>query len=281
MPKVCTASTPKTPHMTIDSVGLHKSDYWKKDQRDANKVAIQAIALQFASPKPPAQSCPCSTGGSCLTFSHPWMIAIVLIAKVLHCAKITSLAESSASKGHPLSKVTSTRFSSGRSRFPSPTMSSPLGPSTSNRNQCPNTSLKLPSSFPPLSSSIASCHHICLFPPLPPLDFNVRESSDGEDRLMLGSSSEDDEVIMLDDPPGAVDPICTFLPVEVGSRLRLQSYRAHLGEKGVEKIGAFERYIMRKKKWIPCSWEEEIYTHWGECIAIKGDDMPHQKDWED
>ncbi len=68
MPKVPTASTPKTPHMTINGVRLHKSDYRKKDQHDANEAAIQAIALQFAPPKPPAQSCPCSAGGSCLGF---------------------------------------------------------------------------------------------------------------------------------------------------------------------------------------------------------------------
>ncbi len=68
MPKVPTASTPKTPHTTIDSVGLQKSDYQKKDQCDANEAAIQAIALQFAPPKPPAQSRPCSAGGTCLGF---------------------------------------------------------------------------------------------------------------------------------------------------------------------------------------------------------------------
>lgn len=40
MPKVPTASTPKTLHMIIDGVGLQKLDYWKKDQCDANEAAI-------------------------------------------------------------------------------------------------------------------------------------------------------------------------------------------------------------------------------------------------
>ncbi|KAK0440371.1 hypothetical protein EV421DRAFT_1905512 [Armillaria borealis] len=226
--------------------------------------------------------------------------------KVIHRAKSTSLAESSASKGNPSSKATSTPITSGRSRFPIPTLSSPLGPSTSSRNKRPNTSLNLLSSSPPFSSPIASRRHIHPFPPLPPLDFDVGESSDGEDGLMPGSSADDNEVIVLDDPPvspalntssqvqesmrkvhviwwikGTVELIHTFLPVPVGSGLQLQSHRACLGERGVEKIGTFERYIVRKNKWNRCSWEDEIYTHYGECIAIKGDDVPHPKDWED
>ncbi|SJL02894.1 uncharacterized protein ARMOST_06235 [Armillaria ostoyae] len=56
--------------ITVDGVGLPKSAFRKKDQRDANEVAIQVIVHDLAPPKPGAQSCPCQLGGTCYGFMN-------------------------------------------------------------------------------------------------------------------------------------------------------------------------------------------------------------------
>lgn len=56
---------PKTPKTMLNGVGLPKSSYRKKDQRQSNESAIQAIAITLAGPCPEAQELPCCNGALC------------------------------------------------------------------------------------------------------------------------------------------------------------------------------------------------------------------------
>lgn len=53
-----------------------------------------------------------------------------------------------------------------------------------------------------------------------------------------------------------------------------------LGAQGIEKVGCFEWFVVRKKWWKPCLWDQKFYSLMEEAIAIKEVDVTAPKDFD-